>query len=147
MVKESLRQVVYTSSAVVLPDDAMLRDILKVSSRNNERLGVTGLLLHVEGSFMQVLEGDSLVLDGLIQRIARDRRHKSMSILTDVPIKERNFAAWAMALADLSDRDVAQVPGMSDFLRQPPRRSHPGESPAMRLLETFKKTNARLLRP
>lgn len=147
MATKKLRQIVSISSALAPPDATMLRDIFDVSRRNNGRLGISGLLLHVEGSFMQALEGESDILDDLIRRIALDRRHKSMLILTDVPIMHRTFATWGMALSDVSSEEAALVPGMSDFLRQPPKRTYSKESPATLLLETFKKTNAGLIRP
>jgi hypothetical protein len=147
MTPKRLRQIVYISAALKPADEAMLRDIFGVSYRNNERRGITGLLLHVEGSFMQALEGDHHILDELMQRIARDRRHKSLSILTDEPITQRSFGAWGMSLGDVTSQEVALLPGMSDFLRQPPKIARHGQSPAILLLETFKKTNARLIRP
>ena len=46
----------YVSSAVRKLDDHELLEVLRVARKNNERLGVTGMLLYHDGNFMQILE-------------------------------------------------------------------------------------------
>ena len=55
---------IYISSAVKLMNDDELLFMLEQAREKNLRLGLTGMLLYKNGSFMQMLEGDKqTVLD------------------------------------------------------------------------------------
>lgn len=92
-------RIAYLSTAVSPPAPADLEAILTASRRNNADLGVTGLLCHHDGSFLQFLEGDDAVVDRLYARIALDPRHHSVLRLYREPVTERLFGDWSMALA------------------------------------------------
>jgi len=49
----------YLSTARLVPTPSELDAILAASHCNNCRRGVTGMLCHFEGSFLQFLEGES----------------------------------------------------------------------------------------
>jgi len=65
---------VYVSSAVEPFSKTELVELLHVARANNERLGITGMLLYRDGNFMQVLEGEEPVVRDLYARIERDPR-------------------------------------------------------------------------
>lgn len=92
-----MRQIVYISSvaATVTPED--LSEILSVSQANNRRSEVTGLLYFDGKRFLQAIEGDDPQLSETLTRIRADDRHRAMVILSDRPIAQRQFGAWAMA--------------------------------------------------
>lgn len=48
---------IYTSYAIEPFDEAKLIELLKKARENNRLLDITGMLLYVNGKFMQVLEG------------------------------------------------------------------------------------------
>jgi Sensors of blue-light using FAD len=52
-----------------------LRAILDRARIVISRPGVTGILLHTEGSHFQALEGDAETIDSLYAKIGHDRRH------------------------------------------------------------------------
>jgi len=52
-----LKALVYVSSATELLSDQALDELLQGARSTNERIGVTGVLLHCEGNFMQYVEG------------------------------------------------------------------------------------------
>ena len=52
-----MHQLVYVSAASWAMSNAELNEILDVSRRNNRQSGVTGMLLHLDRGFLQVLEG------------------------------------------------------------------------------------------
>ena len=54
---QQLVSLIYVSSGVRVLTDAEIFEILTQSRRNNERCGITGLLLYRDGNLMQVLEG------------------------------------------------------------------------------------------
>lgn len=91
-----LHTIVYVSHAVGEVSDAELERILEVSRRNNGRDGITGALLHRDGSFMQCLEGEEGVVRAAYERISRDARHGGVLVLMDEPIAERAFPSWSM---------------------------------------------------
>ena len=92
-----LHTIVYVSHALGDVPDAELERILEVSRRNNTRDGITGALLHHDGSFMQCLEGDEAAVRTAYARIERDQRHGGVMVLLDEPITERSFPDWSMA--------------------------------------------------
>jgi hypothetical protein len=136
---EQLAVAVYVSSAVrPLTEDEIL-DILRVSRQNNERLGVTGMLLYRDGNFLQVLEGPASVVDSLIQRIRRDPRHDGVILMSRKNTEERQFQESSMAFRNVS-KDVTSKDGYSPFLESDFDDDETGEQPQLvfRLLRRFK---------
>lgn len=113
---DTLVQVVYLSTASSLPDQASLTQILQASHRNNTADGLTGMLLHHEGNFMQVLEGPEPALRKTLARIADDPRHQNVITLLDRPVPDRSFANWAMAFRGVRDLEGIDPAAASPFL-------------------------------
>jgi hypothetical protein len=108
----SMHQLVYisTSRREITPD--MLREILNVSRTNNERVGVTGLLVSGGTRFLQVLEGPTQAVCDTYERVKQDARHFACVVLTSRSVPARAFGDWSMAFkqgsrsSDGSLRDV-----------------------------------------
>ena len=131
-----MHQVIYSSAAVTPFSEPELAVLLGAARVANARLGVTGLLLYHEGSFLQALEGDEQVLDVLFARIGKDKRHHRVVCLLRRQVDERHFEQWQMGFASL--KAVPQnIPGFSDYLQL---RGNPTESgnAAARLLSAFR---------
>lgn len=92
-----LHTIVYVSHAVGDLSVAELERILEVSRRNNARDGITGALLHLDGDFMQCLEGEETMVREAYARIEHDPRHAGAIVLLDEPITGRAFPTWSMA--------------------------------------------------
>lgn len=92
-----LRQVVYISTATQHFSPEALEELLARARANNERSGITGILLYHDPSFLQIIEGTRDDVDRLMARIRRDPSHSSMRIVQDESISERDFKSWAMA--------------------------------------------------
>jgi hypothetical protein len=103
-----LRQVVYISSATQHFSPEALEELLAWARANNERSGITGILLHHDLTFLQVIEGTRDDVDRLMARIRRDPSHTSLRIVQDEGISERDFKSWAMACR-LASADGARV--------------------------------------
>lgn len=140
-----LRQFVYVSTATQLMDRDQLTELLVVSRRNNETADVTGIMLYVEGAFMQALEGAEAMIDATMARIQRDPRHAGITTLADHPVEAREFGDWAMALAELTRAEAQNISGMSDFLQLPAAELKRDLSPVQCLLEGFKRSHSRYL--
>ena len=104
---DSLYSLVYSSRESAPMSREELLALLAQSRPKNQRRGITGLLVHKAGHFLQVLEGPKDEIESLMEVIARDPRHQDISILTRDVIGERRFGNWSMALADWPDEDVA----------------------------------------
>lgn len=89
-------RLVYRSSSSGKIDLPALQEILQASRKNNRRLGVTGLLLADSNGFLQVLEGEVHAVNGLFQKVSRDRRHAEVVLVSYEPIEARSFSRWNM---------------------------------------------------
>jgi hypothetical protein len=110
---------VYVSTARTLFTSEQLQALLATSRANNERDGITGMLLHKDGNFMQVLEGEEAAVLKVHATIAADSRHKDMVTMVKEPIAGRRFEDWTMGFGDLNDPRAQSLPGYSDFLELP----------------------------
>lgn len=101
-----MQQLLYVSNTSRDANPAMLEDILGASRRNNPPLGVTGMLLYLDGGFLQVLEGREETLSALLNKIAADKRHWNTQILlkrTAEPV----FSDWSMGFHRVEEGDGA----------------------------------------
>lgn len=110
---------VYVSSARELFSDEDLKALLAQSRENNQRLGLTGMLLYKDGNFMQLLEGPEDTVMALYARIERDPRHRGVLIVLKREVEERAFPDWSMGFKNLGDAALQQMPGYSPFLNEP----------------------------
>ena len=86
-----------------------------VDSRVSNRLAdVTGLLVYVDGTFLQVLEGEQNVVSALLEKISKDRRHKDVKVVYKTGIEGRTFNAWQMAYVSPSPKELATWAGLND---------------------------------
>ena len=92
-------------------DRASLQDIHAVARRNNEEMGVTGMLLYMDGQFLQVLDGEKHSVDNLYQRIVADTRHDNLQILFRGIADGALFPTWSMGLKIV---DIDKEPGFAD---------------------------------
>ena len=114
-----------------------LQTLLDRARRKNVALDITGILLHIEGSFFQVLEGDESTVDSLYEVIARDSRHDRMTQIIREPIAQRSFAEWSMGFASLPRAEARRLVGENDFFGSADclARTNPGR--AKKLLMAF----------
>lgn len=96
-----LVRLMYASRAAagLAPED--LATILRTSRANNTAHGITGVLCHSEGIFLQVLEGGRGAVNRLYNSIVADPRHHGAELMLYEEIAERRFADWAMGQAAL----------------------------------------------
>jgi hypothetical protein len=113
--KQRQIHLIYVSEATVVFEREDLHALLAKARLHNDALGITGVLLYVDGFFLQVLEGNEDAVLKVYERIKRDVRHKRVSKLIAEPIEERHFADWSMGYADVGRADLARIPGLNDF--------------------------------
>lgn len=74
---------------------------------HNMLSGVTGILLHEDGTFMQILEGEAEVVEAVYRKIERDPRHHYVTELYAIETDRRLFPDWPMAF--MSRKEFADV--------------------------------------
>lgn len=130
-----LQSLVYMSSATEPFDEDDLEAVLEHARRRNTADGLSGLLVHRAGRFMQLLEGPYDAVLATYARIIEDPRHEDVRLLVEESIHTRRFPEWSMAY----DREVdgAAVPdGFSGFLSDGDRSAD--ASRARELLRWFR---------
>jgi hypothetical protein len=113
---KDLIQIIYMSSSKGIFDEQRLLDLLQLSKRENSRHAITGLLLHKDGSFIQVIEGEKRDIEQLYHNIENDRSHTGIMLLIKEPIQEREFPDWSMAIHNVPSSMANQF---SDFFTAP----------------------------
>jgi hypothetical protein len=121
-------QLVYVSSATWPMNNEDLNRILDMSRANNRRLGVTGLLLHIDQGFLQVLEGPKDAVLMLFARIQKDARHIGLRVLIQQESTERLFADWLMGFERLTPNsrrtaDIFEITQEAITTAFPPERA------------------------
>lgn len=99
----TLERISYGSTATGHTDNLLnMVTILAESERNNARDGLTGALAAHEDRYIQVIEGSTQALDGLLRRLATDNRHRDIVIFGRSPVDRRVFGDWGMANARIT---------------------------------------------
>jgi len=101
-------RLVYSSEAAADLTPAELEGMLAESRLRNKAHGISGVLVFVDGAFLQVLEGERNDVLDLMGRIERDPRHRSVKVFYEQDIDERAFPTWSMAYLSPNAEDVAR---------------------------------------
>ncbi len=109
--KQELVAVTYISHSLVANSDmpGFCREIERISSTNNAKQGISGILLSCSNRFVQRLEGPRKAIDNLIDRIRKDQRHRYFSILCYEVISKRSYDDWSQMQVITSGAQVALV--------------------------------------
>ncbi|SDH26553.1 Sensors of blue-light using FAD [Pedobacter terrae] len=108
---------IYTSIASGLMSDQDLLFLLDQSRQNNTLLGLTGMLLYMEGRFItktegrfiQFLEGEEEQVLAMYSSICSDKRNKSILLLGAGFWLERSFPSWSMGFSPLNTDQYKNV--------------------------------------
>ena len=128
-------QLIYASAATQPFTPEALKVLLTRARARNTRFGVSGMLLHHEGSFLQVLEGPEDGVETILASILRDPRHTTAKTLSREIIHQREFETWSMGFVD-SANTVTQPTGFVDYHRTLPGLTDAGTR-ARRFLRFF----------
>ncbi len=133
----------YASTQTVPMGTAGLIELLNEARDFNLKHDISGLLLHRDDSFLQVIEGRKRDVLELYARIQADPRHERVETLFEDYIEEREFSDWQMGFIELGGVDVSLLPGFSNFLveNEEPRSLLERLSRTRRLLLLFRNLN------
>ena len=107
--ENSFFELIYHSIAEEHITTSDILAILEEARNFNAVYNITGCLLYHQGEFVQLLEGEKQVVQGLFEKIRNDRRHSNVQLLKEASIEHKIFSNWSMAFKDLADADVAQL--------------------------------------
>ena len=93
----SLVRLIYCSKSADAFDSTTLVDLVTRAQTHNHSVGITGVLFSARRRFLQVLEGDPNAVNRLYERLVKDERHHSLTLVDYRAIDQREFHRWAMA--------------------------------------------------
>jgi hypothetical protein len=136
---EELLHIIYASAATTPINQADLLKMLERSREKNARLGITGILLHSEGSFFQVLEGKEDAVENIFETIQHDQRHVNITVIIRETIAKRAFPEWSMAFANATNEQLKEIEGLNDFFQGGSCLADIDEGRAKKILKAFEK--------
>lgn len=110
-------QLVYISAAENNFTEKELQQLLIRARQNNKILGITGMLLFHEGSFIQALEGKKELVEKLYEKIGQDQRHSETRVIFRGELKERDFDSWSMGFYRSNQSTSENLKGFHKFLK------------------------------
>jgi hypothetical protein len=129
---------IYSSAATDAFKEHEIPQLLDKTRAANAARGITGMLLYIEGSFFQVLEGEAEYVDPLYRVISADARHRQVTMIIREPIAERSFGEWTMGFATLGSQEASELLHRNDFFAQGSCLEDLNPGRARKLLAAFK---------
>jgi len=97
-----LKRITYVSRFAKPFSESELEKLGESSAENNEKLGVTGVLMTSGGIFFQILEGTEEAVDQVYSAISADSRHTDLVVLElELNVAGRHYPDWSMKTIDL----------------------------------------------
>ncbi len=100
-------------AAQPLTDDDLVA-LLEKCRLNNKKRNITGMLMFVDGKFIQVLEGAEKDINEMYDIILNDSRHKKISKIIEGQCVERNFKNWTMGFKSMSGYTLEDKKGFCE---------------------------------
>lgn len=108
-------QLFYVSTAAHRMSESDLAELLQEARNFNADHGLTGMLLYLDGVFVQVLEGSQEAVRSLYKKIERDPRHYGPEVYYEGEASAREFPEWTMGFRSLSGLTPAELPGFASL--------------------------------
>jgi hypothetical protein len=99
----TIKQIAYCSVAKALPIEQNWQQLIAQFQRNNQKQGITGLMMVDANLIIQWIEGEPAAVDALWARIEHDARHHCIVPLVERVAQERLFADWGLRKASRNE--------------------------------------------
>jgi hypothetical protein len=132
-------ELIYMSSATKKLSEEEIHLLLFQARHYNIGNGITGVLLYIEGDFLQVLEGQKKVVESLFENIKRDKRHKGIIVVYENEKSKRQFPDWSMGFHSSTYEMLQKLPGFEDINSR--ELLNIEDKTAVSFIETFIKTH------
>ncbi len=84
----------YVSTVSANVSNTGIKDLMNFVYSHNNNIGITGILIHSEGNFFQILEGDEETVRMMFERIKKDPRHYNIIKMLDKKIDANSFTEY-----------------------------------------------------
>jgi len=127
----ALKFVSYMSSQSRVMSKKSIEEFLFQVREKNKLLTITGVLLLIQGKFVQYIEGPEEEITDVYKSISNDQRHTDLILLDSGDLEERQFKDWSMAYKEVSDKQIKGIVGekkldLEDiFLTDKDYKNHP----------------------
>ncbi|MFY0601859.1 MAG: BLUF domain-containing protein [Cyclobacteriaceae bacterium] len=140
--KKSLHSLVYVSHTSYPWTDLELNNLVTKAASHNSEKEITGMLVHSNNRFLQVLEGEERHVKSLYKTICADKRHEKVLLLVEHPISRRNFVGWSMGYKSIESEQLERASGFTsiDQFFEKPNVENSGH-PALTFLKKFYEKN------
>lgn len=132
-------RIIYLSSATKLLSDDELNYLLKSSKIRNKKYNITGLLLYIDGDFLQVIEGEKQDVLNLFELIKKDERNRSIICVFNENAEKRQFPDWLMGFSRLTYHDLQKVDSFENITKT--TLSNIDDKVAITFINTFVKSH------
>jgi hypothetical protein len=105
---EDLIQVIYVSVTTDISEHDTA-ELLKEARKTNRKNDISGMLLHVGGCLLMLLEGETLQVDAVSREIVAWKRE--MRAIYRGPVAEREFPDWLMGFEAVAPAEAARLLG------------------------------------
>ncbi len=116
-----------------------LNDLLLKSQKTNREKNISGILLHLDGEFIQVLEGTKKAVLDLFEKIKLDSRHKNIHSFDQKEISKKYFSGYFMAFDPEHFKNKNEYESLRDFNKDKILNSN--EDSVLVFLDTFLKAH------
>ena len=108
--KPLIHQIFYVSKATPKLGVNGIERIIRSARNFNPDFGITGILLHKGGMFLQLIEGPHAHVRKLFdEKIKKDPRHANLIEVFSQDSPSRVFDGWSMGFHEVSDFDLKLV--------------------------------------
>lgn len=111
-------RIIYLSTATQYLEKKEIDSILKKSYAYNLEHNITGILLYIDGDFIQVLEGAKSDITNLFEKIKKDKRHKGIICVINEPVKQRQLSDWSMGYYTDSYQNLKNLIGFDTITKK-----------------------------
>lgn len=115
--------------------DADLNKLLLKSQKSNRENNISGILLHINGEFIQVLEGSKKAVLDLFEIIKKDKRHKNVIAFDEKEVENKYFSGYFMAFDPEHYNQLNEFESLRDF--NPDKILKSDEDSVLKFLNNF----------
>jgi hypothetical protein len=115
----SLISLIYVSRSAESFHEHEIPDLLQQIRIANAKQQITGMLLYIGGSFLQVLEGPPELVDAVFSKLHTDKRHIQLRLIAREPLPDRAFEGWTMMHKTLDPVEAGELIGETGFFTSP----------------------------
>ena len=115
-----MHHLVFTSSATIPLTNIDVLNLLRSCRGRNHKNGITGMLIYIEGNFIEAIEGPEAAVKNLFSSIEKDSRHHEITVLFEETFANdtlRSFPNWSMGLRNFEELRVANIEGLNTYVQ------------------------------